>query len=134
MASDADFEQAIPIFSAHELLEDEANTLLFSGSCLTSLGATLILLNLCHIHGTSNLFISNLFTILSSSMLLAVNNLPMNEYLASKRLKQLGLDYEAIYVCPNSCMLFYREGKSNLEACTECKALRFREWVIARCL
>ena len=48
MASDGDFEQATPIFSVHELLEDEASTLLFFGACLTTLGATLILLNLCH--------------------------------------------------------------------------------------
>ena len=95
LANDPHFQRATPIFLEQELLEDEASTLLFSGSHLTSLGATLLLLNLCHTHGTSNLSISNLFSILSSSTLPTINHLPKNNYQASKRLKQLGLDYEA---------------------------------------
>ena len=87
LVGDAQFQLARPIFSKQELLEDEAGTLLFFGSRLTNLGATLLLLNVCHTHGTSNLFISNLFNILSCSILQAMSTLPKNEYLASKRLK-----------------------------------------------
>ena len=126
-----------PIFLEQELLEDEASTLMFSGSRLTSqVGATLLLLNLCHTHGTSNLFISNLFSILSSSILPTINHLPKNNYQASKRLKQLGLDYEAVHLCPNNCILFCGEGICDLEECTQCKAPRYKKVAkaIARCL
>ena len=50
LAANFDFQQAAPIFSEHVLLEDKARTLLFSGSRLTSLEATMILLNFCRTH------------------------------------------------------------------------------------
>ena len=123
LASDAHFERAAPIFSKEELLKDEAQTLLFFCSQLTSLGATLLLLNVCRTHDTINLFFSNLFTILSCNILSAMNNLPM---LALKRLKQLGLDYEAIHACPNNYMLLRGQKNSTLEACSECNAPWFK--------
>ena len=67
LAGNAHFKRARPIFSEQELLEDEAGTLLFSHSQLTSLGAMLFLLNVFHIYRTSNLFISNLFTFYHTS-------------------------------------------------------------------
>ena len=108
------------------LLEDSARTLLFAGASLSSLGATLILLNLCRTHGTSNAFISDLFKLLAFSILPVVNTLPRSEYAASKILKKMGLAYDAIHCCPNSCMLFRGPGDKDLEKCRICDAARYK--------
>jgi hypothetical protein len=65
-------------------LQQSAQTLLFAGSRLSSLIATLLLLNLCRTHQRSNLFITELLTILSLSILPEINTLPRSEYLVSK--------------------------------------------------
>ena len=108
------------------LLHDSARTLLFAGASLSSLGATLIILNLCRTHGTSNSFISDLFKILAYSILPVVNTLPTSEYAASKRLKMMGLAYDAIHCCQNNCMLFRGPGDVDLENCRVCQAPRFK--------
>ena len=58
MEDDPSIGRAHPIVAKFDMLVDEASTLLFLGAWLTSLGATLILLNLCQSHDISSLFIS----------------------------------------------------------------------------
>ena len=91
-----------------EILEESARTPLFAGAALTSLSATLFLLTCLRTHNASNMLIDELFSLLQKSMLHGINSLPKSEYAASKILKQLGLGYETIHVCPgpNTCMLF----------------------------
>ena len=110
------------------LLEDSARTLLFAGASLSSLGATLILLNLCRTHGTSNAFISDLFKILACSILPLINTMPRSEYVASKKLKMMGLAYNAIHCCPNNCMLFRGEADKDLDQCRICDAPRYKKF------
>lgn len=112
--------------AARAMLDDTAHTLLFAGARLSSLTATLILLNLCRTHGCSNAFVAELLTILSMSILPEVNTLPKTEYQASKILQKLGLSYEIIAVCPNNCMLFRGSVQEDLIACTVCHAPRFK--------
>ena len=45
--------------------------------------------------------------------------LPKNCYEAKKVIKDLGLSYEKIYVCPKDCILYWKEN-ANLEACPHC--------------
>ena len=116
-----------PFISEQVILEDKVSILLFVGSQLTSLGATLILYNLCQTHGTSNLFISKLFTILSCSILPVINTMPRLEHFAPKRLKSLGLMYKSIHACPNNCCLLRGEAKKDLKECPDCKAPRYKQ-------
>lgn len=116
----------LPSHGARSTLDETAHTLLFAGARLSSLTATLLLLNLCRTHGCSNIFVTELFTILALSILPEVNTLPKSEYHASKILRQLGLSYEIIAVCPNNCMLFRGPEKENLLACSKCHAPRFK--------
>ena len=114
--------------SQRELLEASATTPLYAGASLTSLGATLILLNCLRTHGASNVLVNELFGILSKSILPSVNSLPNSEYSASKTLKQLGLAYNTIHVCPGpkACILF-RGDHVDREQCPQCGAQRFKQ-------
>lgn len=108
--------------TADELLEEGACTLLFTGSRLTQLGGTLLLLNCLRTHSASNQLVNELFEILSKSMLPTMNSLPRNEYHASKVLKRLGLAYDTIhcYPGPRTCVLFRGEELKDLTACPNC--------------
>ena len=75
--------------SEREMLESSATTPLFAGASLTTLGATLILLNCLRTHGATNVLVNELFGILSKSVLPSINSLPNTKYAASKILKQL---------------------------------------------
>ena len=112
-----------------ELLESSATTPLYAGASLTTLGATLILLNCLRTHGASNVLVNELFAILSKSVLPGINSLPTSEYHASKILKQLGLAYDTIHVCPGpkACILFRGDQHKDLQQCPECGAQRFKQ-------
>jgi hypothetical protein len=111
---------------SEEVLEEYARLRLFPGSQLSCLSTTLLLLNCCRTHGCSTTFIDELFKLLSKSVLPTANSLPTSEYTASKKLKELGLSYNSIHACPNSCMLFRGEDE-NLTHCNKCAAPRYRQ-------
>lgn len=115
--------------SVWELLESSATTPLYARASLTTLGATLILLNSLRTHGASNVLINELFAILSKSILPGINSLPTSEYAASKTLKQLGLAYDTIHACPGpkACILFRGDEHKDLQNCPECGAARFKQ-------
>ena len=54
------------------------------------------------------------------------HKLPKNMYFAKKMLAGLGMTYEKIDVCPNSCMLFFEED-DKLDRCKHCEASRYVE-------
>ena len=125
---DLDAMQELPP-SREQMLEDSARTPLFTGSGLTLLGGTLLLLNCLQTHVASNLLVNEIFAILHKSMLPDVNSLPSNEYHASKVLKQLELAYETIHYCPGpqTCILFRGEYYKDLTRCPICNAQRFKQ-------
>jgi hypothetical protein len=49
-------------------------------------------------------------------------------YHSKKLVKELGMDYEKIHVCRNSCMLFWKEHKDEKQ-CLKCGKLRYVEVV-----
>jgi hypothetical protein len=110
-----------------DVLEDSEQMPLFAGAKISSLSATLLLLNVCRTYGCSNLFISELLHMLHHSFLREPNTLPTSEYAASRALKRLGLNYECIHVYPNNCMLFRGEEDRDLEECCICGAPRYKE-------
>jgi hypothetical protein len=107
-------------------LEDSATTPLFAGAQLSTLSATLLILNCLRIHGASNALISELLMLLCKSVLPAINSLPSTEYAASKMLRQLGLSYELIHACLAGCMLFRGTDGESLNECLKCKKPRYK--------
>ena len=105
---------------------DIATTLpLYEGSTLSMLCATLLIMNCCKTHGVSNMFMNELFMLLSMSILPLGNSLPKTEYEATKILKRLGLAYNMIHACPAGCCLF-KGDLEDKERCPVCEADRYR--------
>jgi hypothetical protein len=78
---------------------EEAMTGLYNGTKLSTLAATIILQNLSTIHGISNCFVDELFSILYGHLLPQGNKLPRNHYAAKMFTKKLGLAYNTIHSC-----------------------------------
>lgn len=112
---------------ARSMLQEASETLLFASARVSSLCATLILLNLCLTHGCSNIFVTELFTILRMSILLEINTLPRSKNATTKLFRSFGLSYKSIHVSPNNCMLFKGGTEANLHNCRLCQAPRFKQ-------
>ncbi len=89
-----------PIF-----LEDVIKGLYRCSKCI-KLVPTMLLMNLCTIHGVNNKFADELFTLLHFHLLPRDNCLLNNYYVAKSLTKSLGLDYKNIHVCGKGCVLF----------------------------
>ena len=88
---------------------EEAMTGLYNGVKSSILTATILLQNLCTIHGISNCFVDELFSILHGLLLSQGKKLPKNHYAANTLTKKLGLAYNTIHACQNGCVLFRGE-------------------------
>jgi hypothetical protein len=78
---------------------EEAIQELYEGSRSTKLAATILLMNLCTVHGVSNNFADELFTILHHHLLPEGNRLLKNHYAAKSLTSKLGLTYTSIHAC-----------------------------------
>jgi hypothetical protein len=107
-------------------MEECVQLRLFAGSRLSSLSATLLLLNCCWTHRCSSTFINELFKLLSQSLLPSANSLSTSEYMVSKKLRELGLSYNNIHELENHIH------------CPKCMAARYRQvgksWVAVKVL
>jgi hypothetical protein len=56
-------------------------------------------MNLCIVHGVTNEFANELFTLMCFHLLPEPNYLPNNLYVAKTLTRQLGLDYKTIHAC-----------------------------------
>jgi hypothetical protein len=93
---------------------EEAIQELYAGSRSTKLAVTILLMNLYKVHGVSNNFADELFTILLWHLLPEGNCLPRNHYTAKTLTNKLGLTYNSIHACAKGCVLFrgeYAEAK-----------------------
>ena len=54
------------------------------------------------------------------------NTIPKSYDEAKKMLRELGLGYESIHVCPNNCVLFRKENKKK-DSCPVCGASRWKD-------
>jgi hypothetical protein len=105
---------------------EEAIQEFYEGSRSTKLAATILLMNLCTIHGVSNNFADELFTILHHHLLPEGNRLPKNHYMAKSLTSKLGLTYTSIHACGKDCVLFRGE-YADAERCPKCEGPRFSD-------
>jgi hypothetical protein len=107
---------------------EEAIKSLYAGARSTKLAATVLLMNLCTVHGVSNCFVDELFTILQGHLLPEENCLPKNYYVVKTLTRNLGLSYNTIHACESGCVLF-RGVHADKERCPKCSKPRFKdEW------
>jgi hypothetical protein len=88
-----------------QLLEDALEHLYSEARC-TKLTATILLMNLCTVHGISNSFVDEFFAILHGHLLPERNSLPKNYHVAKSLARKLGLSYNSIHACEKGCVLF----------------------------
>jgi hypothetical protein len=105
---------------------EEAIQELYAGSRSTNLAATILLMNLYTVHGLSNNFADELFTIFHQYLLLEGNCLPRNHYTAKTLTSKLGLTYYSIHACAKGCVLF-RDEYAEAEWCPKCTGPRFSD-------
>jgi hypothetical protein len=105
---------------------EEAVGGLYEGAKSSTLAATILLLNLCIVHGVSNCFMNELFCILHGHILLDGNSLPRNNYAARTLTRKLGLTYNTIHACESGCVLF-RGVLANATECPQCRKPRFKD-------
>jgi hypothetical protein len=84
----------------------EACKSLYPKAWSTKLAATMLLMNICIVHGVNNKFIDELLLLLHKFLLPLDNYLPPNMYHAKSLTMKVGLNYKTIHVCPNGCILF----------------------------
>jgi hypothetical protein len=103
---------------------EEAIRPLYRGAKCTQLAATILLMNLCTVHGVTNGFADEMFTILNSHLLPTETVLPKNYYAARSLTAKLGLSYNRIHACDKGCMLF-RDEHAEVVRCLKCGGLRY---------
>jgi hypothetical protein len=105
-------ETRAPSVASDDDISTEANYLwetcqpLYNGARCTKLASTLLLMNVCTIHGVSNKFMDELLALLHKHLLPKDNLLPPSMYAAKSLTKKVGLDYKHIHACVNGCILF----------------------------
>lgn len=106
-------------------MNDECRTPLFCGANVSTLDATLMLMNVCRTHKATNACISELLHLFSKVILPSPNALPSSEAVATRMISRLGLQYNTIDACRNGCALF-RHGYAEMDTCPVCNAPRYR--------
>jgi hypothetical protein len=107
------------------MLEDAMKPL-YRGAKCTELAGTILLMNVCSIHGVSNNFTQELFTILHGHLFPEDNCLSKNYYIARSLTSKLGLSYRTIHAYEKGCILF-RKQYSEAHRCPKCGRPRYRD-------
>ena len=105
---------------------EEAMEEVYHRAKLSVLATTILIMTLCTIHGVSNKFADQLFTLFRNHLLPSEKQLPKNYYAAKALIRKLGLNYNPIHACQGGCVLFrgqYEDAKS----CPKCKKPRYRD-------
>jgi hypothetical protein len=123
---DCDTAEAAEDHSSNPQALEEAIRPLYRGARCTQLAATILLMNLCTVHGVTNGFADEMFTILNAHMLPKENVLPKNYYAARSLTGKLGLSYNSIHACDKGCVLFRGE-HTQATHCPKCGGPRFMD-------
>jgi hypothetical protein len=99
---------------------------LYLGAQSTKLIATMLLMNICIVHGVSNKFVDELLSFLHKYLLPPDNCLPTNMYHAKSLTRKVGLNYKTIHACPNGCILFWGV-YVDLATCPKCGQAQFKD-------
>jgi hypothetical protein len=105
---------------------EEAVGGLYEDAKSSTLAATILLLNLCTVHGVSNCFVNELLCILHGHILPDGNSLPRNNYATRTLTRKLELTYNTIHACESGCILF-RGVLANTTECPQCGKPRFKD-------
>jgi hypothetical protein len=108
----------------YDMLKDADDPLYEGCTKFSKLTAVVQLYHLKCMGGWSNTSFTWLLQTLVD-MLPAGAKLPKDTYEAKKYMKELGLGYEKIPVCPNGCMLFWNENEKN-DVCSKCGASKWK--------
>jgi hypothetical protein len=106
-------------------LEDAMKELFIGVKC-TKLATTILLMNLCTIHGMNNKFANELFGFLRHHSLHELDCLPTNYYATRALTQKFGLDSENIHACPKGCVLFRKEHRNNV-TCPKCGCVCYKD-------
>lgn len=104
-----------------ELWKDAKQSLYPGCTKFSNLSFVVKLLHMKCLNGWSDKSVTSLLELLKAAFPQA--SLPNSYYEARKIIKDLGLDYVKIDVCPNNCMLFRDE---NSETCIKCSSSRWK--------
>ena len=99
---------------------------LYEGARSSKLAATILLMNLCTVHGVTNQCANELFSLLHSHLLPENNTLPQTHHSAKSLTSKLGLTYTRIHACERGCILF-RGPHENELYCPKCGGRRYRD-------
>ncbi|XP_019178174.1 PREDICTED: uncharacterized protein LOC109173401 [Ipomoea nil] len=110
-----------------KLLEDAEKPLYAGCTTFTKLSAVVKLYNLKVKYSWSDASFTDLLD-LFAKMLPTDNVLPSSLYEAKRSLVALGMDYEKIHVCPNDCILYWKENAN----CTNCPTCGTSRWKIGK--
>ena len=105
---------------------EEAIRPLYRGARCSQLAATILLMNLCIVHGVTNGFADEMFTILSAHLLPTENVLPKNYYAAKALTGKLGLSSNSIRACDKGCVLFRGQHLQAIR-CPKCGGPRYQD-------
>jgi hypothetical protein len=97
-------------------LYQEGTKLVYGGTSVSVISATIVLINMAIIHNISNAYVDELLKYLSSMLLPKENRLPKSHYEAKRLIRKLGLIYHVIHTCPEGCV-FYRGEYAHLANC-----------------
>jgi hypothetical protein len=101
---------------------------LYAGASVTKLAATMLIMNICTMHGVSNTFVDELLHLLHKHILPQSNSLPSNMYHAKVLVEKVGHSYETIQACKNGCVLFEGDAHKDLAECPICHANRYKAY------
>ena len=118
-------EEDIEIEDKLDGLYKEATTIVYPGSKMSVVSATIVIMNMCSVFRVSNIFTDELFRFLSGDLLPVPNKLPKTHYAARRSIRRLGLNYNNIHACPNGCILYDKE-YATLDVCPKCTQ---RRWI-----
>jgi hypothetical protein len=104
----------------------EAMEELYHGTRSSVLAATILIMTLCMIHGVSNKFADQLFTLLCKHLLPSENQLLRNYHAAKSLIQKLRLNYNTIHTCQAGCVLFRGQYK-DATCCPKCKKPRYKD-------
>jgi hypothetical protein len=85
---------------------EEAMEELYHVTRSSVLAATILIMTLCTIHGVSNKFANQFFTLFGKHLLPSENQLPKNYHATKALIRKLGLNYNTIHACQGGCVLF----------------------------
>jgi hypothetical protein len=113
-------------FEHLDSLYREGTKPVYTGTNVSTISATIVLINMAVIHGVSNAYVDELLKYLSTVLLPQENALPRSHYKAKRLIRELGLNYHVIHTCPQGCVL-YRGEYENLTSCPKdgCVLLRY---------